>query len=657
MEAPFDLLVSRGRSSLRQRLGRWRSKGYQIAQCALAGGVAWFIAAELLGHESPFFAPIAAVVSLGTSYGQRLRRVAEVTVGVAVGVFVGDLLVLELGQGWWQIALIIALGMSVAFLLDGGQLFVTQAAVQGVVVAGLLPAPGQALVRWTDALVGGAVALVAATVVPAAPLRRPREQAARIVAKIAELLRAAGEVMTDGEVEVALDLLADARSTDHLVRELQAAADEGMSVVASSPFRIRHRGDMRRMSELVDPLDRALRSTRVLVRQTAVAAYHRRPVPTVLRPAVRRPGRGGGRGPGGAERQPPRRCGPGPADGGGGRDRRRRAEPGALRRGDPGAGPGRGRRPAAAHRPRSAGGDRRAAAATDGPSGMSPARPGWVLHVDLDQFIAAVEVLRRPELAGLPVVVGGRGDPTERGVVSTASYEAREYGVGSGHAAAAGRAQVPGRGVPAGRRAGLRGRVGAGDGDPARPALGGGAGGGRGAGLGRGVPGRGTGGGGGGRAPVAGRSAREFAAQIQAEVLAATAAALLGGDRRQQAAGQDRDRLRQAAGDLAADGGQLVRGDGRPARPRRCGGSAGRPSKKLAALGIDTVAQLAASDARMLADEIGPTMGPWYHRLGRGVDTSPVDATPWVPRAHGREETFQSDLEDWADVETRGPER
>ena len=57
---------------------------------------------------------------------------------------------------------------------------------------------------------------------------------------------------------------------------------------------------------------------------------------------------------------------------------------------------------------------------------------GWVLHVDLDQFIAAVEVLRRPELVGLPVVVGGRGDPTERGVVATASYEARAFGVGSG---------------------------------------------------------------------------------------------------------------------------------------------------------------------------------------------------------------------------------
>ena len=56
----------------------------------------------------------------------------------------------------------------------------------------------------------------------------------------------------------------------------------------------------------------------------------------------------------------------------------------------------------------------------------------WVLHVDMDQFIAAVEILRRPELAGLPVIVGGRGDATERAVVSTASYEAREFGVRSG---------------------------------------------------------------------------------------------------------------------------------------------------------------------------------------------------------------------------------
>ena len=59
--------------------------------------------------------------------------------------------------------------------------------------------------------------------------------------------------------------------------------------------------------------------------------------------------------------------------------------------------------------------------------------PDWVLHVDLDQFLASVELRRHPELAGLPVIVGGSGNPAEpRKVVTCASYEAREFGVHAG---------------------------------------------------------------------------------------------------------------------------------------------------------------------------------------------------------------------------------
>lgn len=275
----FDRVQRRGRRSLGERLERFRDKRWQLAQCAAAAGVAWFVAHDLIGHQVPVFAPIAAVVALGTSYAQRLRRVAEVTAGVAIGVFLGDLLVAWLGSGPWQIALVVLLAMSSAVLLDAGTLFVNQAAVQALFVAALVPGTGESLLRWTDALVGGGVALVAATLVPSAPLRRPREQAAAVLAKVSELLRAAAEVMADGDAEKGLDLLADARATDHLVRRLQIAADEGMAVVASSPFRVRHKPGIRRMADLVEPLDRSLRSTRVMVRQTAVAAYRRQAVP------------------------------------------------------------------------------------------------------------------------------------------------------------------------------------------------------------------------------------------------------------------------------------------------------------------------------------------------------------------------------------------
>lgn len=274
-----DLMAQRSRTSLRARVARLRAKGWVIGQCAIAAGVAWWLAADVFDHTLPFFAPIAAVVSLGMSYGQRQRRVAEVTIGVALGVLLGDTTTHLIGSGGLQIMFIVAAGMSIALLLDAGQLLIIQAAVQGIVVAALAPAPGEAFLRWTDALIGGAVALVAATVVPRAPLRKPRDQAAVVVRKIAALLQCAADRLGDGDVDRALAMLRDARSTDVLIAELRAASEEGLSVVSSSPFRRRHGEHQRQLADLVEPLDVALRNTRVVVRRVAVANYRREPVP------------------------------------------------------------------------------------------------------------------------------------------------------------------------------------------------------------------------------------------------------------------------------------------------------------------------------------------------------------------------------------------
>ena len=274
-----SLLVARGRVSMQARVARLRSKSWHVGQCAVAAGVAWWLAHDVIGHPRPFFAPIVAVICLGTSYGQRLRRVAEVTVGVAIGVLLADLLLLLIGTGPWQVTVLVALAMCLTLLLNTTPLLVTQAAVQGIVVVTFAAAPGYALTRWLDALIGGAVALVAAAVVPRAPLRRPREQAAVVVRRIATLLRAGAESSYDGDVERGLQVLADARGTEQLIRELQDASAEGMSVLASSPFRRRHKGRVRAMVELVEPLDRALRNTRVLVRRMALTSYHHDSLP------------------------------------------------------------------------------------------------------------------------------------------------------------------------------------------------------------------------------------------------------------------------------------------------------------------------------------------------------------------------------------------
>jgi hypothetical protein len=89
---------------------------------------------------------------------------------------------------------------------------------------------------------------------------------------MARLLREAAQSAREGDVERSAQVLADARQTDPLIRELQAAADEGMSVIASTPFTRTDAGSVRSIASVVDPLDRAMRSTRVLVRRMSIAA-------------------------------------------------------------------------------------------------------------------------------------------------------------------------------------------------------------------------------------------------------------------------------------------------------------------------------------------------------------------------------------------------
>jgi len=111
---------------VRKRLGTFGLIAPSIAQCAVGSALAWVVAVHLLGHAHPLFAPIAVMICVGMGLGQRLRRLVELVVGVSLGVGIGGLLVSWIGSGPWQLALVIALAMGVAALLNNGELFVTQ---------------------------------------------------------------------------------------------------------------------------------------------------------------------------------------------------------------------------------------------------------------------------------------------------------------------------------------------------------------------------------------------------------------------------------------------------------------------------------------------------------------------------------------------------
>ena len=143
------------------RLSCWRSVAVPVVQTALAAGLSWFVAVHLFGHRAPLFAPVAAIISIDLTLGQRLRRAIELIVGASVGVGVSALLISAIGTGPWQVAVVVALATSVAVLLNGRAVINVQAALSAILVATLyVPGDTSGIDRLFDGLIGAAIGLV-----------------------------------------------------------------------------------------------------------------------------------------------------------------------------------------------------------------------------------------------------------------------------------------------------------------------------------------------------------------------------------------------------------------------------------------------------------------------------------------------------------------
>ena len=243
-----------------------------ILQCGIAAGGAWLVASDLIGHEHPFFSPIAAVISLGVSLANRLQRAVELVLGVTVGVLVGDLIISVIGSGWWQITLVVILAVGTAVLANGSALLINQAGASAVLVATLLP-PGQAggLDRCVDALIGGAVGMLVAAVIPSDPVAPVRRTSRALLDELGAVLRGVAGALRERDADAALAALQRARRTQPLIDSLRGALHGGREVTTVSPVHRRRRRVLARYGELAERADYAMRNVRVVARRAYAA--------------------------------------------------------------------------------------------------------------------------------------------------------------------------------------------------------------------------------------------------------------------------------------------------------------------------------------------------------------------------------------------------
>ncbi|MFR9750593.1 FUSC family protein [Nocardia sp. 004] len=254
---------------LRTSWERLRRSALPILQCAVAAALAWFLAHRVIGHELPFFAPTAAVVSIGISFGARLRRSVELVVGVAVGIGIGDVFISHAGTGVWQIALVVAVAMAAAVFLDGGSIIAMQAAGSAVLVATLLPpSAGGGFSRVIDALVGGLVGVVVVAAIPLHPVRRAKTQAADILAVMGTAITDAAAGLLEQDADKLHRALTAVRATQSQIDSLRATLEGGREISRISPLYWNSRSRLERIRATADPLDNAVRNTRVLLRRS-----------------------------------------------------------------------------------------------------------------------------------------------------------------------------------------------------------------------------------------------------------------------------------------------------------------------------------------------------------------------------------------------------
>jgi hypothetical protein len=284
-----DIIVSVVRQRLHSAAIRLRSAWLQILQTAVAACVAWFLAVLILGQERPTFAPIAAVIALGLAVGERGRRAIELTLGVAFGVALADLLISLVGVGAVQAGAVVVLAMGLAVFLGGGDLGVKEAAISALIIMITFRSSqaGFPIERFLEALIGGGTALLINALLPVNPERMVEAAAFPVFAESAAVLEEVADALEEGDAGRAQRAYVRAREIDARVAGLKEAVVAGRETARLAPPRRRSLGHMDLYAAAADQIDLTVRDVRALARAALSVVQPEGPVPERLLAAIR----------------------------------------------------------------------------------------------------------------------------------------------------------------------------------------------------------------------------------------------------------------------------------------------------------------------------------------------------------------------------------
>jgi hypothetical protein len=276
---------------LRSGAIRLRSGWLPILQTAVAACLAWFLAVLILGLERPTFAPVAAVIVLGLAVGERGRRAVELTLGVAFGVALADLLVSFVGVGAIQAGIFVVLAMGLAVFLGGGDLGVKESAISAMIIMITFQpsAAGFPVDRFLEALIGGGTALLINALLPVNPERMVEEAAFPVFAESAAVLEEVADALETGDARRVQRAYVKAREIDAQVSGLKEAVAAGQETARLAPPRRRSLGHMDLYVGAADQIDLTVRDVRALARAalSVVQPEAEDPVPERLPAAIR----------------------------------------------------------------------------------------------------------------------------------------------------------------------------------------------------------------------------------------------------------------------------------------------------------------------------------------------------------------------------------